>query len=245
MIPTVPIVRVPVRQQVEEAIKAMIVEGTLSSGHRLIERECCEVLGVSRSILREAFRRLEAERLLARVPGKGLVVSEIGIEEAREIYRVRALLESEAARTFAATAKAADIAALARCMVEIDEALRTRDAAGLRRAKNGFYATLVGRCGNATLAELLRLVHGRIQLLRTTTLAEPGRMAVAAAELREILAAIQAGRPDAARAASLLHIQNAEAALARAVTRGPGEGEEIVTRPRAKPVARKQKRGAA
>ena len=96
--------------------------------------------------------------------------------------------------------------------------------------------SLIGRCGNATLAELLRLVHGRIQLLRTTTLAEPGRMATAVAELREIVSAIRAGRPDAARAASLLHIQNAEAALARAASR---DAAERPGRPRGRAAARK------
>ncbi len=209
-------VTAPVRQQVEDGLRTMIAEGRLVPGQRLIERDLCERLGISRPVLREALRQLEAEGLITNLPTRGVIVSRLTVEEAREIYQVRASLEGMAAQSFAATGSDAAVALLGERTASVEAALAVSDGSGLRQAKNAFYETLVDGCGNRVLGQMLRLLHMRIQLLRTTMLSEPGRMQEATTEIRAIFDAIAARQPVGAQAASVLHIRNAERAMERA-----------------------------
>ena len=104
----------PLRREIETRLRTAIVAGRFKPGDRLIEREMCELLGVSRASLREALRQLEAEELVKIVPHRGPVVSEVTVEEAEQLYDVRAMLEGLAARRFAETASDEDIAFSAR-----------------------------------------------------------------------------------------------------------------------------------
>src|SRR5688572_15421042 len=94
----------PLRQRVESVLRDAIVSGALAPGQRLTERELTEMTGVSRTLVREALRQLEAERLITVVPNKGPIVRELTTREAKEIYAIRAVLEGLAAREFAAGA---------------------------------------------------------------------------------------------------------------------------------------------
>ena len=206
-------VAAPVRLQVQDILKAMIADGQLASGDRLIERDLCERLGVSRPLLREALRQLEAEGLVTSLPNGGVHVKVMTIEEAREIYAVRSFLEAGAAKLIAETGTAVAIAELGERTAAVGTALATGDPLALRRAKNAFYETLQQACGNATLAEMLRIVHGRIQLLRTLTLGDPARRVAAVQEIRAIYEAIAARDGDSAYSRSVTHLDNAFAAM--------------------------------
>src|SRR6202044_153255 len=85
------------RHQVENVLRQAITSGRFAPGARLIERELCETLGVSRTSVREALRRLEAEKLVRSVPHKGPVVAIMSKQEATELYAIRGLLEGFAA----------------------------------------------------------------------------------------------------------------------------------------------------
>src|SRR5215813_3992360 len=102
----------PLRREIENRLRAAIVGGRFKPGERLIERELCEMLGVSRPSLREALRQLEAEELVTILPNRGPIVAALTVVEAEQLYDVRAMLEGLAARRFAETASDADIAAL-------------------------------------------------------------------------------------------------------------------------------------
>ncbi|MEI9803979.1 MAG: GntR family transcriptional regulator [Pseudolabrys sp.] len=103
----------PLRTEIEIRLRSAITQGRFHAGERLIERELCEMLGVSRPSLREALRQLEAEELVTLVPNRGPVVSEIGIDEARDIYEIRATLEGLVARLFVRNASDAEVAGTA------------------------------------------------------------------------------------------------------------------------------------
>ncbi|WP_052699706.1 GntR family transcriptional regulator [Martelella endophytica] len=210
---TVTRVTAPVRTQVQDGLRTMISEGILLPGDRLVERELCEQLGVSRPLVREAMRSLEAEGLLQAGVSGGLFIRTLSLEEAEEIYVARGVLEGGAAMSFVQKGTAEDLAALRSEVVKVEVALQTGDPLGMRRAKNAFYEALIQRCGNGTMAEMLRIIHGRIQLLRSITLAEPDRMPAAVAEIRAIFDAIEAGDAEEARRRSALHIANAAAAM--------------------------------
>src|SRR5215217_6967550 len=87
-----------VRAIVEQKIRDAIMLGTFKPGQRLVERELCELIGVSRPSIREALRRLEADGLINNVPNRGPAVNSISTEEAQQLYAARALLEGYLAR---------------------------------------------------------------------------------------------------------------------------------------------------
>ena len=75
-----------------------IIEGTITSGEKLVENDLCHQFGISRSPLRECFRILESEGLIDIHPRKGTVVKELTPKDIEDVFRVRATLESLAAR---------------------------------------------------------------------------------------------------------------------------------------------------
>ena len=87
-----------VRSMVTQKLREAIMSGTLKPGQRLVERELCEMTGVSRPSIREALRLLEADGLVNTVPHRGPVVSTISLEEAKQLYTARAVLEGFAGR---------------------------------------------------------------------------------------------------------------------------------------------------
>ena len=86
------------RQKVLEQLREAIISGLLLPGARLIERELTEQMGVSRTVVREALRQLEAEHLVEVIPNKGPFVRQLSINEAEDLYRIRAVLHGLAAR---------------------------------------------------------------------------------------------------------------------------------------------------
>src|SRR5512143_571714 len=95
----------PLRQQVLDGLRRAIIDGQLAPGARLTERELTKMMGVSRTVVREALRQLESEGLIAIIPNKGPVVRELTPAEARDLYSIRAVLEGFAARLFTENAR--------------------------------------------------------------------------------------------------------------------------------------------
>src|SRR5271167_1412107 len=90
----------PLRKQVLDELRQSIISGRLSPGERLVERELISMMGVSRTVIREALRQLESEGLVAIIPNKGPIVRTLTWEEAQDLYAIRAVLEGLAARLF-------------------------------------------------------------------------------------------------------------------------------------------------
>ncbi|AMH43121.1 MULTISPECIES: GntR family transcriptional regulator [Burkholderiaceae] len=213
------------RHQVENVIRQAIVSGRFAPGARLIERELCETLGVSRTSVREALRRLEAEKLVLSVPHRGPVVAIMSKQEATELYAIRGLLEGFAAREFA---RIADDAAIVR-FGEKAKALRVQalaqDRAGALKAKTELYDVLLDNCGNGLVKEILTTLYSRVNLLRATSLMHPDRLPTSLREIDELFKALKARDASAAEAAARLHVSNAEKAAMRMLDEADGEAE--------------------
>ena len=89
------------RQQVLDGLRREIVSGRLAAGERITERSLIERFGVSRTVVREALRQIEAEGLVEIIPHRGPVVRKLKPSEAEDLYRIRGVLEGLAARLFA------------------------------------------------------------------------------------------------------------------------------------------------
>lgn len=203
------------RGQVESFLRDAIMNGRFAPGERLVERELCEMLNVSRPPLREALRRLEAERLIDIVPHRGPVVASLDEREARELYTLRALLEGFASSEFARLADDRQIATLGDSVKNLHKIARLADRQALLKGKAQFYDVLLDGCGNRLIKDVLLGLLSRINVLRATSFANPNRLPDSLAEIDELYARIKARDAEGAQRQAVLHIQNAEkAALA-------------------------------
>lgn len=203
------------RHHVENVLRQAIVSGRFAPGARLIERELCESLGVSRTSVREALRRLEAEKLVRSVPHKGPIVAVMSKEEAVELYALRGLLEGFAAHEFARLADDSAIARFGEVAKELRVEAAAQNQAGVLRAKTALYDLLLENCGNALVREILNSLYSRINLLRTTSLMHPERLPDSLREIDRLYKALKARDGEAAQEIARLHVANAEKAALR------------------------------
>ncbi|OZM76886.1 GntR family transcriptional regulator [Pseudonocardia sp. MH-G8] len=207
----------PVREQVVGAIRAEIIGGALQPGHRLIERELCEELDVSRNTLREALRQLEAEGFITITPYRGPTVAILSDDEARQVYEVREALECMAVRLFVERADAAAVERLRITVARLHDAHNSGEVGAMLDVKRDFYDALYAGCGNDVLHGQAALLQSRLYQLRARSLSTTGRPASSIGEIETVLACIQAGDTDGAVALWGQHIRRAaEAALGAA-----------------------------
>jgi DNA-binding GntR family transcriptional regulator len=202
-----------VYQMILDAIDA----GELPGGARLIETELAERFGVSRTPVREALKRLEAQGVAA-AEGRRLVVATLDHDQLGELYEVRGVVEGLAARLAARHAAPEEVAVL-RQMVEADRALVDQPGA-LALANKRFHRQMHRASHNRYLNRMLQDMRRSLALLSSTTLAVPGRGAAAVAEHEAIIRAIESRDEEAAEAAARGHISNAYVSRLKVISEG-------------------------
>lgn len=215
----------PIREQVAAILRDAIVNMELLPGQLLIERELCDITAASRPSVREALRLLEAEGLVESQNGRGTVVAVASLSLARHVYEVRAELEGLAAQRFVERASEEQRAELREAVQQVSKAVEEEDStAAILAAKNAVYEILFRGADNPILDQMIGILQRRVTQLRSLTLAHPGRSVKSAAELRDILAAVEDRDADAARAAASFHVeQAAKIVLASLNQEKPGE----------------------
>jgi DNA-binding GntR family transcriptional regulator len=212
------------RSLVEDKLRSAIGSGYFKPGQRLVERELCDMLGVGRTSVREALRQLEAEGLVDTFPNRGPVVSETNYADTQQLYDIRSLVEGFAGEQFAVNASNQQIAQLEAIVKAFEKAARNPRRDELVGLKAQFYDCLMEGSGNKFARQFLTLLHNRINMLRATSMVQPGRLEHSVAELKEIIDAVRARDAERAGQACRDHI-NAAAAAALSVlqsNREPG-----------------------
>src|SRR6218665_109409 len=130
------------RELALDKVRDAIVSGYFRPGHRLVERELCAQLGVSRSVVREVLRHLESEGIVTNSPNKGPSVAKLDADEARQIYEIRGALEGMAARLCAERNDAKIVAALQISLEGIHEGYSSGDMAAVLQHTTSFYQTM-------------------------------------------------------------------------------------------------------
>jgi len=219
----------PLREQVLQTLRTEIIEGNLAPGRRLTEREMTEMLGVSRTVLREGLRQLESEGLISLIPNKGPVVRALTVAEAHELYRIREALEGLGARLFAEASAPAQLVALDAALAEVERAYAGGNPKTILTAKNAFYEAIHAGAGSATLSKMLATVLAQVWRWRALGLAHPrrslDRSAQSVANLREVVAAIRAGDGERAEQAARLEARLAATEVLRLIEGEEGEVE--------------------
>jgi len=197
------------RLLVENRLRTAIGNGIFKPGQRLIERELCEQTGVGRTSIREALRQLEAEGLVTTVPHRGPIVSTITVEEAEQLYEMRALLEGFAGRACARERDPAILSRLRKQFEVMGVVGRNEDRSDLLAAKTEFYAAMLEGCGNVFVQRFLNMLLNRVTLLRMTSMTQKDRIDHSLKEIETILVAIESGDEEGAEQACIQHIRNA------------------------------------
>lgn len=205
----------PVRQQVAEVLRSAITSGRFAPGQRLVEKDLCELTGVSRASVREALRQIETEGLIETLPNRGPSVSRLSTQDAASIYEVRGALEALAAQLFASQASDEQVQQLEAAVRVLDQAYKDADVDRIVEAKRRFYGVLFEGSGNSMIPTILNTMNARITMLRRVSLSSPKRGPASIREIRAVLNAIKKRDPQGAYDASLNHIiQAAKVALA-------------------------------
>jgi len=203
---------VTLRQRVYEKLRQAIVERRLPPGTKLVERDLCEQLGVSRPSLREALRHLESEKLIEMVPHKGSVVAALKQRDVCEIYDIRAALEGPACERFAQLASEDDMASLMQAHAQLCKAASQSDSDGIFRAKTAFYQALFSGSDCAISQVLVSSLNTRAEVLRRMSIARKHRCLQILTEFEPIVEAAQKRDGAAMKASCIAHLEAAKAA---------------------------------
>jgi DNA-binding GntR family transcriptional regulator len=202
-----------VRDHTVDRLRGAIVTGLYPPGKRLVERELCEALGVSRTSVREALRQLQSEHLISVGRRRNINVAAITAAEAADIYDIREMLETEAIRRFTRKGDPAQLKRLARIHRDLHRALSKGDARQLSAMAGDFYETVQLGSGSTVIFEMARQLLARISYLRFLSMQAPGRLEGGMREWDDMMDAITAGDPDRAAEAMRTHVRNSKAAI--------------------------------
>jgi DNA-binding GntR family transcriptional regulator len=192
-----------------ERLRNAIMAGELRPGQKLIEANLCATMAVSRPSLREALRVLAADGLIALFPNRGPSVARLGEREIEDIHDVWAMLTGEAVYRFAKVATPKDVRKIEDLVGRLKAAARAEDSIAMLTFTNAIFGTILARCNNSLLIEMVYSLVARINFLRARSLVAKEWRHRWVAEVEEMTATIRSGKPAAARAAVRAHIASA------------------------------------
>lgn len=193
--------------QVYAALRAAIVSAELEPGRRLSENELAELLGVSRTPVREALARLRDERLVAIVPQLGTFVTLISPAAVEDAAFVREALECAAIRRTVERADETGLADLQANLAAQERAEQRGDTDAFDALDDALHRLLAQLSGHEIAWTLARRANGHLDRVRGLSLPEPGYLGEMVAEHRELVAAVAAGDADRAEEAMRHHLR--------------------------------------
>lgn len=162
------------REKIYQKIRDDITYGKFAPGERLVEDRLAEEFKASRSPIREALRQLESEGLITFERNKGITVAKLSIKQVDEIYTLRCILESYAARLTAERITKKDVAHLRDLQKKLRLAAKNMDLRDWLHNNALFHNLLCERCGNSNLIQVLDNLKRRVYRYQYITVSIPG-----------------------------------------------------------------------
>ncbi|MDD2496734.1 MAG: GntR family transcriptional regulator [Desulfitobacteriaceae bacterium] len=215
----------PLREIVFETLREAIINGNLKPGERLMEVQLAEEMGVSRTPVREAIRKLELENFVVMIPRKGAYVSGISLKDIADVYEVRAALEFLAAGLAAERITDEELEKLERLLIAVAEAAERNDLNQWVQKDTEFHDIIYKASRNDRLVQIVNNLMEQIFRFRSTSLAYPGRMKVAVEEHKKIVEAISERNITLAQSLAQEHVENAENSMLEAMEMADKHGE--------------------
>ncbi|MES2956167.1 MAG: GntR family transcriptional regulator [Pseudomonadota bacterium] len=148
-----------------EALTRAIVDHRLHPGTKLAEQKLADHFGVSRTLVRQALFQLSQNRLIRLEPARGAFVAAPAVNEARQVFAVRRMLEAEMTRAFVREATPAKIRALREHVAQEKAAVASNDVAGRTELLGDFHVRMAELMGNEVLAQMLGELISRCALI--------------------------------------------------------------------------------
>ena len=200
----------PLRDVVFENLRNAILEGRLKSGQRLMEVQLAEQLGVSRTPIREAIRKLELEGLVIMLPRKGAYVADMSFKDLIDVLEVRASLEGLAASLASERRRDEDIAGLERLAKEFEECIKNGDVDGVLRKDVEFHEYIFSLANNKKLSHLINSLWEQVHRFRVMYVSDYEASLSLVEEHYRIVESIKKGQCELAQKYATEHIELAE-----------------------------------
>ena len=194
-------------EEIADNLREMIMSGELREGDKIKENELCELMGISKTPLREALRVLSAEGLIRLIPNRGSFVTTPTFEEIKEMFDVMSVLEGVCARTAAEKMNSADLKKLEQLHNKLETQYKRRDQKEYIHLNNSYHALVQEMAGNKTLNQIVNGLRQKILLYRFQSLNLPGRFEKSIQEHRQLLAAFRKKDPEKAEMLMKSHLK--------------------------------------
>lgn len=203
----------PLREVVCETLRQAIRDGVFKPGERLMEVPLTEELGVSRTPVREAIRKLELEGFVVMIPHRGTYVADISLKDVTQVFEIRSALEELAAQLAAERITPDEIEFLERMLVEIGTFMEEKNMDKVVEADINFHEVLYKASRNERLVEIIHNLREQTLRFRTMSMNQPGRLVKTWEEHRLLVEAIADRNPAQAREIARIHMEHSEQAL--------------------------------
>ena len=209
----------PLRDTVCETLRDAIRRGILEPGERLMEVQLAEELGISRTPVREAIRKLEQEGYVIMMPRRGTYVSSVSVNDIKEIFEIRSALESLSTGLAARRIEPDELEKLRALLTEIEGHIQRKDIDKIVETDIEFHGLLYQVSRNERLVTIISNLKEQLARFRTLSMSYPGRLQETLEEHRAMVEAIAANDVEAARDAAERHMERAEETLLKAMRR--------------------------
>ncbi len=207
----------PLRDVVFKKLRKAILTGELKPGERLMEIHLADKLGVSRTPIREAIRKLELEGLVIMIPRRGAVVAEITEKSLKDVLEVRRALDMLSAELACERITDSDKVLLKKACTEFEEAVKGGDLRIIAQKDVALHNIIVGATGNERLQQLLNNLSEQMYRYRFEYIKDSSQHKNLLQEHQEIYESIVNCDKKRAAEAAKIHIDNQETAIIRQI----------------------------
>jgi DNA-binding GntR family transcriptional regulator len=181
----------PLREGVYQILRSSIVEGDLAPGEHLAEQQLAAELGVSRTPVREALRRLALEGFVVMVPRRGAYVAGLSLKDMNDLFELRMALEGLAAYLAAQRITPAEITGLRQSICGLETAIVAGDREQVIAADTSFHSVIYSSSRNRRLITIVGNLSDQIQAFRLRSLFSPGRLKDTVREHKQLVLALE------------------------------------------------------
>lgn len=203
----------PLRDVVFQTLRQAILKGELKPGERLMEMKLAECLGVSRTPIREAIRKLELEGLVVMVPRKGAAVANITEKDTQDVLEVRRILEMFAVEMACQRITRKQLSELKEASLAFEAAKGSMDLIRIAESDMKYHEIIYEATQNERLVQMLNHLRENMYRYRIEYLKDPNYYDSLVAEHQQILEAISKGDTTKAREIMSRHIDNQKFAV--------------------------------
>ena len=195
-------------QKVYRALKEAIIKGVLEPGTKLLENKIAEEMHVSRTPVREAMQKLVAEGFVKTTPNQTMVVTEVSLEDIKEVLQIRGVLEGLAARVAAKKITSQEIDELEEIVIQMDLYVAKKDLTSYCKVDKEFHNLILNVCGNKWIINICDNLVNFIYRYQIRFLSFPRRLKCSLEEHRKIMESLKKHNSEDVDRLSQIHMEN-------------------------------------